>query len=698
MEGRVESIAADPNSHTLAIGGHGTITLLIGGRAWKRRELLPRNWDGEGVHGLDFREQGTEIVVATRGSAQVWDVGNRERIAYFSQHTDCLAASISPDGYRAVTIAVDGLMRIWALPDRLVRRVSDEACGDLLSVAADKTRFCLTGSRVDPLRAPRSVQVYETSSARPVAPPIRTAGPIVAAAFSPRDAGELITASCISTSPLSGCLEFWRYAEGVRARDPVTFRRRPLDLLCVRTNDTTYVVCADGALLAVHSNGLVTGTLLPGRPALNWGYQPARWFVPFRNGGPVAVIGFDPWVTIFNSEDGKTIQRVRTSGRTRCGTFLEDANRLALGCDNRLIIADLRERGGTAITNTHSAWIGDMDFDPQRRHLVTASLDHVVRLFETRTPIRQIMSGTCDEEVWTARVLRRTGHIGVFTRSRWARMLDPVFALPLQPPVQQIGATGAEIVEGMNISRMIVPNSRGFLWVTVQDDPDAADAELRDLSLVPMAELLSNERVSNHGLVNMSRTECLDSWREHGELLRSYAARIDSLRIRPGGAPNRLSEASDSGPRVSDTNSATLLSDTPLPAPVDTALFPSVIEQVRDEVAGGRILVVHYQRPAQDYADWDLWTWLEGEEGSNSTFSGADDFGRYAVVPLGEEAQRVGFIVRRGSWQEKDVDQDRFVACAAEGATEIWVQQGVERFHIQQEDDARGQTSPRAGD
>ena len=104
----------------------------------------------------------------------------------------------------------------------------------------------------------------------------------------------------------------------------------------------------------------------------------------------------------------------------------------------------------------------------------------------------------------------------------------------------------------------------------------------------------------------------------------------------------------------------------------------------RDFTVGGApaesLLVVHYHRPAKDYAGWNLWCWPEAGEGAQFAFDREDAFGRTAVVPFARTPERAGFIVRRGNWEEKDFDQDRFVPLARGGVTEIWVTSGEGAF------------------
>lgn len=114
--------------------------------------------------------------------------------------------------------------------------------------------------------------------------------------------------------------------------------------------------------------------------------------------------------------------------------------------------------------------------------------------------------------------------------------------------------------------------------------------------------------------------------------------------------------------------------------------FPALAKKlkIRDYTVGGRpaesVLVVHYHRPAKDYTGWNLWVWPEGGEGSAVNFGGEDAFGRYAIVPFAETPKRAGFLIRRGNWEEKDFDQDRFVELKKGAVSEIWITSGDQAY------------------
>ena len=65
-------------------------------------------------------------------------------------------------------------------------------------------------------------------------------------------------------------------------------------------------------------------------------------------------------------------------------------------------------------------------------------------------------------------------------------------------------------------------------------------------------------------------------------------------------------------------------------------------------------LTVHYQRPGNDYQDWNLWLWKNLTSGADVdvdskgvTFTSADDFGKIATVKIDgmDKFVNVGIIV-----------------------------------------------------
>ena len=86
-------------------------------------------------------------------------------------------------------------------------------------------------------------------------------------------------------------------------------------------------------------------------------------------------------------------------------------------------------------------------------------------------------------------------------------------------------------------------------------------------------------------------------------------------------------------------------------------------------------LTVHYQKKNQDYEGWNLWLWPKGGQGEQVDFTGEDDFGKTLEVTKSRDSGSFGFIVRKGNWNEKDVDMDRFIPLskAQDGVLELYL-------------------------
>lgn len=102
-------------------------------------------------------------------------------------------------------------------------------------------------------------------------------------------------------------------------------------------------------------------------------------------------------------------------------------------------------------------------------------------------------------------------------------------------------------------------------------------------------------------------------------------------------------------------------------------------------------MVIHYHRFDGNYEGWNLWIWAKGKDGSSYEFSSEDAYGKKAefrVEGVGN-AEEIGFIVRKGEWEAKDVEADRFVPISkqnAEGVLEIFLVQGAERIYYSEDE------------
>ena len=96
-------------------------------------------------------------------------------------------------------------------------------------------------------------------------------------------------------------------------------------------------------------------------------------------------------------------------------------------------------------------------------------------------------------------------------------------------------------------------------------------------------------------------------------------------------------------------------------------------------------LTVHYQRPAGDYANWNLWLWRNLGSGTDVEvdkngvkFTDEDDYGKFVKIEINDmdKFENIGIIVRKGEWAAKDVSADRFInKFNSDGTAEVWLRQ-----------------------
>lgn len=70
----------------------------------------------------------------------------------------------------------------------------------------------------------------------------------------------------------------------------------------------------------------------------------------------------------------------------------------------------------------------------------------------------------------------------------------------------------------------------------------------------------------------------------------------------------------------------------------------------------------HYIRYNEDYQDWNLWLWTNGNDGRAIILEpeGTEVTAKVTLEDV-EEDTKVGILVRKGNWEEKDIPEDRFL-------------------------------------
>jgi len=84
---------------------------------------------------------------------------------------------------------------------------------------------------------------------------------------------------------------------------------------------------------------------------------------------------------------------------------------------------------------------------------------------------------------------------------------------------------------------------------------------------------------------------------------------------------------------------------------------------------------VHYYRYDGKQLNWDMWAWIDGQEGKAFGFTGLDEDG-FAVGEIRLPADAVNVITRPGNWSQQEPDR-RIVMPPGRSEVDVWIIEGV---------------------
>lgn len=94
----------------------------------------------------------------------------------------------------------------------------------------------------------------------------------------------------------------------------------------------------------------------------------------------------------------------------------------------------------------------------------------------------------------------------------------------------------------------------------------------------------------------------------------------------------------------------------------------------------------HYLRDDKNYKGWSLWSWGSGDGMSTDFVDTGDARGAVATVKITDGSSKLGFIVRKGNWEEKDPDGDRYLedelASIISGTLDVYCVSQQEEFEV----------------
>ncbi len=118
------------------------------------------------------------------------------------------------------------------------------------------------------------------------------------------------------------------------------------------------------------------------------------------------------------------------------------------------------------------------------------------------------------------------------------------------------------------------------------------------------------------------------------------------------------------------------------PVGSDSESLEPTSSEKKENLYGENNIVIHFYKKDKGYSSYALWLWPSGGEGKEYSFTGEDDFGAYACVPISAFASNIknltlGAIVKSaGSWSYQTADMMvsfSEVALDSYGNASIWL-------------------------
>jgi WD40 repeat protein len=409
----VDFVAFSPDDHTIATACEDRKA-----RIWNlktRERILPDlNHDGV-VSSVGFSPEGRLIITGCLdGTARIWLAADHQPFtqAPILRHSDRVKhAGFSADGHRVVTGCLDGTVRVWDLAG--IALPSELKCDRL---SRDKTRY-LTFSN-------RTLQVWDTLSSQPIAPPITPACQILDAMLS-ADGHFALSLSRLpnETDSIAQLLEVWKVQTGERVGPA---------LLCSNAFQNA-VLSNDGRrLLSFHGDSAQLFDVTDGRCVTSWqpvdgsiqsalfnpsGTAVAVWsqqvlavcdtatgrklFPPLRHPFPITGVEFSPdglalitcgadttlgpcYAQVWSTSSGKPItQQLMHGDGVLCSTFGPNGDYVLTGGeDSKAFIWQLPSGTPRALIK-HKAQVMKVAASPDGRSFLTASADKTACVWTT---------------------------------------------------------------------------------------------------------------------------------------------------------------------------------------------------------------------------------------------------------------------------------------------------------------------------
>lgn len=91
-----------------------------------------------------------------------------------------------------------------------------------------------------------------------------------------------------------------------------------------------------------------------------------------------------------------------------------------------------------------------------------------------------------------------------------------------------------------------------------------------------------------------------------------------------------------------------------------------------------RFIHLYYDRPEKNYTNWNIWVWSTGLTNDEKLFKEERNGMMFAEIPVAFNSNSVGFKIRKGKWEETDIDLDRMITFApGQSTAKVFVKQNT---------------------
>ena len=132
-----------------------------------------------------------------------------------------------------------------------------------------------------------------------------------------------------------------------------------------------------------------------------------------------------------------------------------------------------------------------------------------------------------------------------------------------------------------------------------------------------------------------------------------------------------LSSCNETTQGTTPTEPTVEVTPTPTPTEPTVEVTPTPTEPNQGGNNNGAGFAIHYIRPDGQYDGWNLWLWVKDADGASYNFNVPEDETgvtfktTWADFGISDYSKlELGFIVRKGEWEKKDVEEDRYIQFA----------------------------------